>query len=236
MVYFHHKDDIWQHQDSKWNRIYLSGLASMCKLVRKSITTSVSKYLNENMFSSWNKQRNIAVRNVIRKLISLPPNTPLEFFEHSQLYMNIFKYWSTVSLTRFCVLISRKKAGFNETILYQGVKLVDQSFRARKVLPFIYSVALPWSSMSHFHCWCWCHFSNALMGKGICMTPPPPPLTTNSSFNTSTKFSDLFVTQFLNLVHFHSSFWIIRLSLWGLCVWYETLCETNLLIGQDISN
>lgn len=116
------------------------------------------------------------------------------------------------------VLISKKKqADFDETVLYQvKVELVDQSFSARKVLPFIYSVALPWSSMSHFHCWCWCHFSNALMGKGICMTPPPPLLTTNSSFNTSTKFPDLFVTQFLNLVHFLSSFW--RLLLWSLCV------------------
>lgn len=60
-------------------------------------------------------------------------------------------------------------------------------FRARNVLSFIYGVALPWSSMSHFHCWCWCHFANASMGTGICMTPPPPPLTTNSSFNTSAK-------------------------------------------------
>lgn len=60
-------------------------------------------------------------------------------------------------------------------------------FGARRLLSFIYSIALPWSSMSHFHCWCWCHFSNASMGTGICMTPPPPPLTTNSSFNTSTK-------------------------------------------------
>lgn len=51
------------------------------------------------------------------------------------------------------------------------------------------------------------------MGKGICMTPPPPLLTTNSSFNTSNKFPDLLVTQFLNLVHFHPSFRIMRLLL-----------------------
>ena len=77
--------------------------------------------------------------------------------------------------------------GFVEELLNQwGEVKLDQSFRAKKVLPFIRRVALPWSSISHFHCLC-CHFSNASMGTGICMTPPPPPLTTNSSVNTSAK-------------------------------------------------
>lgn len=40
------------------------------------------------------------------------------------------------------------------------------------------------SSMSHLQCWCWCHFSNALMGTGICMTPV---LATNSSFDASAE-------------------------------------------------
>lgn len=89
------------------------------------------------------------------------------------------------------VLISQKKYGW---FCWRGVSVRQRSqtcwsvFRGRKVLSFIYSVALPCSSMSRFDCWCWCHFSNALMGTGICMTPPsPPPLTTNSSFNTSAK-------------------------------------------------
>lgn len=94
-------------------------------------------------------------------------------------------------LTRVSVLKSRKKYGrfcWDSTVSVQQRSQTCWSvFRVTKALSFIYSIALPWSSMSHFHCWCWCHFSNASMGTGICMTPPPPPLTTNSSFNTSAK-------------------------------------------------
>lgn len=189
-------------QDSNWNQTYLSGLASMCKLVRKSITTSVSKYLNEHIFSICNKYRNIVVRNMI--CLKYPPVDIFHSFTLSKTYIYIQILTQCHSYRSLCPYIQENilQAGFYETPLYQGVKRVDQSFRVRKVLPFIYSVALPCSSMSHFHCWCWCHFSNALMGKGICMTPPPPPLTTNSSFNTSTKFSDLFVTQVLNTLPF----------------------------------
>lgn len=103
-------------------------------------------------------------------------------------------------------------------------------FGVRRLLSFIYSVALPWSSMSHFHCWCWCHFSNASMGTGICMTPPPPPLTTNSSFNTSAKCPVPHTV--LNLFHFHPSCRIMRLLLkhLTLSVLYETLIFYLILV------
>jgi len=96
------------------------------------------------------------------------------------------------TLTRFIVLISTKKFARSNFLkeLYQSGYRSQSSwsvFRVRKTLSLIYRIALPWSSISKFHSWCWCHFSNASMGAGICMTPPPPQFTTNSSFNTSAK-------------------------------------------------
>lgn len=165
----------------------------MSKLARKSIRTNVSKYLNENMLRNWNKLNQI----VVRKLITTPSNITLVtcnsvLFYHIQLYNYIFNYWTIVLLflPDFLSFIQENYGRFcwdTEISVQQQSQTCWSVFRARKVLSFIYSVALPWSSMSHFHCWCWCHFSNASMGTGICMTPPPPPLTTNSSFNTSAK-------------------------------------------------
>ena len=131
-------------------------------------------------------------------------------------------------------------------------------FGARRLLSFIYSVALPWSSMSHFHCWCWCHFSNASMGTGICMTPPPPPLTTNSSFNTSAKCpaphtvfqlipcspfmlnNEIFV-EMLNLVSYETlwdiSNWICLIHCYcseTYTHWNGSDCQLNLLEMQFI--
>lgn len=132
----------------------------MCKLAKKSIRTNVSKPLNENMLTNWNKLNQI----VVRKCVSLTPNKKLGVFKENHIqYNDIFKYWSTVmpflpdflsfypeSVGRFC---------WDSTVsVRQRSQTCWSVSRARKVLPFIYSVALPWSSMSHFHCWCWCHF------------------------------------------------------------------------------
>ena len=113
--------------------------------------------------------------------MSLPPNI---YFYDIQLSNYIFNNGSTfMSFLPGFLSLYPGKIG-----LARFVRQTCWSvFRARTVLSFIYSVALPWSSISHFHCWCWCHFSNASMGTGICMTPPLPQVTTNSSFNTSTK-------------------------------------------------
>lgn len=157
--------------------------------MRKSIRINVSKCLKESMLTNWNKWSQIWVR----KLISLPPNLTLSHNILSVITSCTNTNWSAIM--RFLpvflsVYPGERIAAFVEMAPKQCGKESQTCwsvFGARTVLSFIYSVALPWSSMSHFHCWCWCHFSNASMGTGICMTPPPAALATNSSFNTSSK-------------------------------------------------
>lgn len=72
-------------------------------------------------------------------------------------------------------------------LMHQAGQTCWSVFHVRKALSFLYSKALPCSSMSRIHYWWWCHFSDASMGTGICTMTPPPPLITNSAFNTSAK-------------------------------------------------
>lgn len=161
-------------------------------------------------------------------------------FDHVQLYNDIIQiliHRHANSYLIFCPYIQESVAGFVEIAPNQRgkeVKLVDQSFMRGWFSPLYTAKPSPGHQWSIFtvdvdvtfpmHRWgqasAWRHLHHHSLLTHLSTPLQSAPL----------------VALFLNLFHFHSSCCIMRPLLWCLCVSYETLCEANLFIGQDISN